>query len=251
MRRLCVLLLVMVVALAGCVQTQKSIIKPTPTSTQTKWTPVMGQVGQGRMGRGRTLINSSGAINVQNLKEFVYSVKAGNLTETEKEDLMHMVEEEKLARDVYLTLYEKWKNRIFYNIAQSEQTHLDAVRLLIEKYNLSDPTEGKGIGEFTNPKFGELYKKLINEGSNSLEDALKVGAMIEELDIVDLKNCLNHTDKVDIRTVYQNLMKGSRNHLRAFVSQLKMLGVNYEPVYLSKEEFESIISSGMERGPTT
>jgi len=242
LKRLGVLLLLFVVAFSGCVQTQKPTTSPTPTLTE------MEHMG---MGKGKVAVDKNGTVSVQNLKEFILSVNAGSLTDVEKEDLMYMVEEEKLARDVYLTLYEKWKHRVFYNIAQSEQTHVDTVRLLIEKYNLSDPTKGKEIGEFTNPKFEKLYKELVDKGSKSLENALKVGAMIEELDIADLKDCLNHTDKLDIKTVYQNLMKGSRNHLRAFVSNLNNLGVSYEPVYLSKEEFEAIVSSGMERGPIT
>ena len=122
------------------------------------------------------------------------------------------------------------------------------MRLLIEKYNLTDPTGGKEVGEFTNPKFEELYKKLVSDGEKSLVDALKVGAMIEELDIVDLKERINQTDKPDIKMVYENLMKGSRNHLRAFVSNLNNLGVSYEPIYLSKDDFEEIVKGEWEKG---
>ncbi len=189
-----------------------------------------------------------GNVSVQTMWNEIMSIKAGNLTEQEKEDLLHMIQEEKLARDVYLTLYNKWKLRIFQNIARSEQTHMDAVKLLIEKYGLKNPVEGMGVGKFSNPKFEELYKKLVSEGSKSELDALKVGAMIEELDIHDLQKCLNHTNKRDIRLVYENLMKGSRNHLRAFVSNIERLGGTYTPKYISLQEFEKIVSSEMERG---
>ncbi len=253
MRKMYILLILLaVVAFSGCAQTQKYATQNqagihTGQAGQAKH---MGQMGRGGAGKGLA-VNKNGTVNLQNLKGYIYSIKTGNLTDVEKKDMMHMVEEEKLARDVYTTLYDKWKNRTFYNIAKSEQTHLDAVRLLIEKYNLTDPTKGKGIGQFANPRFEKLYTELVANGSKSLVDALKVGALIEELDIVDLQNCINHTNKQDIKIVYENLMKGSRNHLRAFVSKLKKLGVYYEPVYLSKKEFEAIIFTGTERGPAT
>lgn len=239
MRWLLILLLV-AVAIAGCATTQQP---SAPT-------------GQGGKGPGGGMgqqhgMHGNGSVNVQTVWDEIKSIKAGTLTEQEKEDILHMREEEKLARDVYLTLYNKWKLRIFQNIAKSEQTHMDAVKLLIEKYGLKDPAEGKKIGEFSNPKFKDLYDQLVAEGSKSPLDALKVGAMIEELDIVDLQKCLSHTNKSDIRMVYENLMKGSRNHLRAFVSNIEKMGATYEPKYLSKDEFEKIVGSGMERGPAT
>nr|3Q4O_A Chain A, Uncharacterized protein MJ0754 [Methanocaldococcus jannaschii DSM 2661]3Q4Q_A Chain A, Uncharacterized protein MJ0754 [Methanocaldococcus jannaschii DSM 2661]3Q4R_A Chain A, Uncharacterized protein MJ0754 [Methanocaldococcus jannaschii DSM 2661] len=170
------------------------------------------------------------------------------ISEEEKEGLIEMREEEKLARDVYLTLYNKWKLQIFKNIAESEQTHMDAVKYLLEKYNIPDPVKNDSIGVFSNPKFEELYKKLVEKGDKSEVDALKVGATIEDLDIADLEKWINKTDNEDIKFVYENLMKGSRNHMRAFVRMLNNYGSNYTPQYISKEEYEEIISSSTERG---
>ncbi|WP_457549475.1 DUF2202 domain-containing protein [Archaeoglobus sp.] len=239
-----IVLVLLALAFLGCAQQTQTPTEKTPVKT------VVGAgSGKGRGGQGYgEKMGPNGSVNVQYLRDYVMSVRAGNLTETEKEGILYMVEEEKLAHDVYTTLYEKWRQRIFANIAKSEETHVNAVRLLIEKYNLTDPTEGKKVGEFSNPKFEELYKKLVKEGEKSLIDALKVGAMIEELDIVDLKERINQTDKPDIKMVYENLMKGSRNHLRAFVYNLNNLGVSYKPVYLSKNEFEEIVKSEWERG---
>jgi hypothetical protein len=169
------------------------------------------------------------------------------LSIAEKDGILYMREEEKLARDVYQTLYNKWKLQIFANIAESEQKHMDSVKKLIDNYNLEDPAK-EGVGEFTNPKLQELYNKLVEDGSKSIENALKVGAMIEEIDIIDLKKHLSETNKEDIKLVYENLMRGSRNHLRAFTSNLENYGISYEPQYLSKEEYEQIVSSPMEKG---
>jgi hypothetical protein len=164
------------------------------------------------------------------------------LDEKEIAGLLFMREEEKLARDVYLTLYQTWNQLpIFNNIANSEQIHMDAIKRLLDKYGLSDPTEDMGVGEFQNMDLQVLYLDLIQKGSSSLVDALETGAAIEEIDIIDLKNYLAETDQWDIQRVYNNLLEGSKNHLRAFVSALAEQGITYEPQYLSQEEFDEII----------
>ena len=140
------------------------------------------------------------------------------LTETEIQNLMHMREEEKIARDVYLSFYEKYNMQIFSNIAKSEQRHMDAVLGLIEGYGLTDPAEGKDIGEFT-PDFQTLYDALIAEGT-SLTKALEVGVKIEEMDIDDLTEYLSETETANIIQVYSNLLAASQNHLQAFTSKL-------------------------------
>ncbi len=170
------------------------------------------------------------------------------ISSEEKEGLLEMREEEKLARDVYLTLYAKWNLPIFKNIANSEQTHTDSIKHLLEKYNISDPVKNDSIGNFSNQKYVELYNSLVEKGSKSEIDALMVGATIEDLDIYDLENWINNTDNEDITLVYENLMKGSRNHMRSFVRMLNSYGVNYTPQYISSEEYEQIINSSMERG---
>ncbi|GAJ07529.1 unnamed protein product, partial [marine sediment metagenome] len=157
----------------------------------------------------------SGGIN-----EVIATIDKNNLDEIEKEGLFLMREEEKLARDVYLNLYEKWDLKTFYNIAQSEKTHLEAIKLLLDRYDLKDPIGKDIIGVFENEKLQELYNELVTQGGESLEQALKVGALIEELDIYDLKELLSKTDNDDIKIVYLNLLKGSRNHLRSFDTQL-------------------------------
>ncbi len=172
------------------------------------------------------------------------------LSAAEKEDLLKMRQEEKLARDVYLNLYLKWRIPIFRNISRSEQQHMRALKVLIDKYNLKDPVEevGDEVGVFKDKEFESLYKKLTKQGERSLVDALKVGATIEDLDIKDLEDALKVTDNRDIRMAYQNLMKGSRNHMRAFVKLLRRYGADYQPKYISKSEFEKIINSPHEIG---
>ena len=166
----------------------------------------------------------------------------------EEESLLFMREEEKLARDVYLYLYDIWGEQIFLNISESEQQHTDAVLGLIEKYNLPDPAAGKAEGEFENLELQGLYDLLTAQGTASLIDALIVGATIEDLDINDLNTQLLFIDNEDITLVYESLLKGSRNHLRAFTSRLTDLGFDYAPVYISQEDYDAIVNSSVERG---
>ena len=171
------------------------------------------------------------------------------LTAAEATNLIFLREEEKLARDVYLYLFDVWGQWIFENISASEQQHMDAVKNLLDKYNLADPAAGNGEGIFTDLQLQAFYDSLTQKGSASKLDALVVGATIEDMDIYDLQEILSETDKPDIIKVCENLMKGSRNHLRAFVGQIELLGETYAPQYLTQEEVDAIVDSPREKGP--
>lgn len=141
------------------------------------------------------------------------------LTEDEIHDLNFMREEEKLAHDVYIALYEKWGTQVFYNISLSEQKHTDAVISLIVKYGLDDPASAE-VGVFNDPHLQDLYDLLIDMGMAGEFEALEVGVIIEETDISDIVDCMERTDKADILNVYGNLLDGSYNHLAAFLKNI-------------------------------
>ncbi len=153
-----------------------------------------------------------------------------------------MREEEKLARDVYLYLYEIYPLRPFLNISKSEQAHMDAMLYLIDTLNLVDPVGDNPPGVFQNEELQALYNELIERGSESREEALRVGALIEEVDIIDIQRELdeNATNEEVIR-VYTNLLRASGNHLRAFVGVLGIYDVDYEPVLLEADQFRQIL----------
>jgi len=158
-------------------------------------------------------------------------------------DLEYMLEEEKLAHDVYTVLFEKWNLALFESIAASEQSHMDAIRNLFNCFDLEDPSEGLGFGQFKNADLQKLHDSLVLQGSQSLTEAIKVGAAIEEIDIVDLQERLTRTDQLEIQRVYENLLKGSENHLRAFSNaHYQQSGEEYRPKYLSSEEYRTILN---------
>lgn len=170
------------------------------------------------------------------------------LDATEAQGLTYMREEEKLARDVYRYFYPMWEAGLFENISESEQSHFEAIGELLATYRLDDPAAQDLPGVFVNPDLQALYDLLIATGSGSELAALQVGALIEETDMVDIVEALAATDQPDITVVYENLLRGSRNHLRAFVAAIEALGVPYTAQVLPQEEVDAIVDSPMERG---
>lgn len=181
------------------------------------------------------------------------TVETARLTDIEIEYITFMREEEKLARDVYITLGPAWGQTIFENIATSEQQHMDAMKTVIGKYGLIDPVvDENDVGSFVNDELDELYPVLVKRGEQSPYQALMVGALIEEVDMEDIQLAIDATNRKDIKAVYEGLLCGSRNHLRAFVAQIESDGLVYESqLYPDDAEWtafiESVINSPMER----
>lgn len=170
------------------------------------------------------------------------------LTANDTQHLVFMREEEKLARDVYKTLHEQWGIRAFNNISGAEQRHMDKIKSVLTKNNIEDPVTDDSIGVFKNEKLQNMFNQLVQRGKQSEIEALKVGALIEETDILDLRKAANDTSVSELSNIYNNLMRGSRNHLRAFVSQLEKRGVDYQAQVMTQADVDAIVNSPRERG---
>ncbi len=211
-------------------------------------TPALSGSGQGHQGSGK---NSDVSVDFN-----------------EETHLIFMREEEKLARDVYLTLGRIWPDVIpFQNIAPSEQEHTTRIKEKLEKYGIPDPNpytdDIDSVGEFEGDDYGDYFagkfEYLVNWGTKSELDALYVGAFIEELDMVDIIQCpeviqtthglgeydcgLGYTDNNDLQNVLGNLLEGSKNHLRSYVGNIEAVKgeCSYEPTFLSFEEIDKIM----------
>ncbi len=199
------------------------------------------------------------------------SGQAATLDLGEETHLVFMREEEKLARDVYLTLSAVYPDeQEFSNIAEgSEQTHTDTVRDMLAKYDIPDPNPDANnlpdsIGVFTGADYGwyftEKFDYLVNWGSTTLLDGLYVGAFIEELDMVDIIKCpkvivqtdngigedecgLEYTDEAALQIMYTHLVEGSKDHLRAYVKNIEIIigEGNYVAQILTQEEVDDIL----------
>lgn len=182
------------------------------------------------------------------LETTLSTIAPAALSSEEASSLSFMREEEKLARDVYAAMFSRWGGNVFQNIGASEQVHMDAVKLLLTRYALPDPAATTLPGQFTNTLLQNLYDALLASGQTSLVDALKVGAGIEDLDIRDLRAIKATVDNADLLLVYENLEKGSRNHLRAFHDNLLRQGASYTPKYITQAEYDAIVNTPHEKG---
>lgn len=166
-----------------------------------------------------------------------------SLNKTEIDDILFMREEEKLARDVYDSLYNKYGGNPFNNIRKSEQVHMNRMKDLITTYKLQDPVDGStnNHGIFKNSTLQNLYYQLVKQGSQSITEAYKVGALIEEIDIKDLDDKIEQTTNQNIIAIYTMLKRASQNHIRAFVRNLKREGIQYIPTILSEKQLTEIL----------
>lgn len=174
------------------------------------------------------------------------------LVGTEQQTMLFVREEEKMARDVYITLYNQWAEPSFYNIAtKSEQKHMDSVKAMLDNLGIADPVVSDATGAFTNTAIAGLYSQLLTRGAVSLNEALAVGAYIEEYDIVDVQHAKDEiiagSNQLPIIQTYDNLICGSRNHLRSFVGSIQAGGTVYTAQILTQAEVDAIVNTPSEK----
>jgi hypothetical protein len=203
-------------------------------------TPAFAQRGPGR---GMQRANNRGTCLA-----LINSTPKQALDANEAAGLAYLREEEKLAHDVYAKLHAKWGLRLWGNISQSEERHFDAIRLLLDRYELPDPSANNSIGVFQNEGLQTLYGDLIKQGERSLKAALRVGATVEDLDIRDLEKAAAATDNEDLKLVYGNLLKASENHMRTFVGQLEAAGESYSAQYVNSATLSGILANSKQTG---
>lgn len=169
-------------------------------------------------------------------------------TAEEATDMAYMRQEEKFARDLYLRFADAWDTPPFAAIANAEQSHMNAMLRLLRKYRLADPVAGYLVGEFGDTELQTLYTVLLEKGFTGEAQALQVGGLVEETDLVDLGISIANTAKTDIRAVYSSLACGSRNHLRAFAASYRTLtGEAYAAQVMPQAAVDAIVAQPWER----
>jgi hypothetical protein len=139
----------------------------------------------------------------------------GTLTDAQEQELRAQAEHEKLARDTYVAYFESTGDYRFERIAASEEQHLEATRMLLDRYDLTDPTAGLDEGEFKSDAVERTYQEYLAEGDD-LESALEVAQGIEKDDIADLEKASEGLDAPDVEQVYEHQIRASEHHLAAF-----------------------------------
>lgn len=141
-----------------------------------------------------------------------------SLTAEQATDLTFSRDEERMALELWTLFDEVYGDRtdVFGNIAESEQSHFDAIGEKLDQYGLPDPSEGMDSDEYTDPAIQALYDDWEARGLTSLDEALQVGIELETVDIADLEEKIAKENPADVEQVYVNLCEGSYEHLAAF-----------------------------------
>lgn len=163
------------------------------------------------------------------------------LTECEIEGIVLVREERKLASDLFSELYDTWDFEIFKLISQSEQTYMDEIKELIDKFNIEDPVKDNSRGIFTSPYIKKLYSNLVEKGNKSAYESVRIAATLEDLSIKDLNDLLELSTKKEIITLYNSLRMASIGYIRAISKELKKYDRRYQAQFLSNEELRAIL----------
>ncbi len=148
-----------------------------------------------------------------NLSEMISGIKKQDLNTIEIDLLKKQYEEEMMANELYASFYEKYKIETFKKISESEAKHMQAVKALLDRYDIPTPTNYVHIQD--------LYNSLKETWSKSEFQALEVWVKIEFVDIDDIVTAIKSTDNDDIKVVFTNIWGASYNHLRGFLKAIE------------------------------
>lgn len=166
----------------------------------------------------------------------VLCIQSSDVIKTWEDQLFFQLEVEKVGRDYYSTMYEKWDLLAFRNLSKSEERHMECIQLLLKEYNLDLASLDKK-SEFTHEELGSLYADLLNSGNESVNQAIKAGAYLEERNIQNLKLLIKSSEDEETTDALNNLYENSKCHLGLMVCLLKHRNVDYRPVILTVNEF--------------
>lgn len=150
-----------------------------------------------------------------------------SMSDAVKADLVFSRDEERMARDLYAAIADLYDGALpFAHITTSEQRHFDAVGVLLDRYGLADPAEGKAPGVYANSDIQAMYDSWLARAKTSLTEAYQVGIELEQRDIADLEDAAANALPADVARVLGNLLDGSQRHLKSFTSAAEG---TYEP----------------------
>ncbi len=165
------------------------------------------------------------------------------LSDKEQIDIIYLLEEEKMAHDLYVSFDEKWDMPFLSGIAYSESQHIAIVESIILNYSVPSPDllilnkERIIQSNYLQKSMGEL----LANGSKSPVYALKSAAQMEEMSIIDLGKIIANSSNSELIDTYRLLIQLSGQHLREITDQLNLMGYEYRPVIISPETYNLIM----------
>lgn len=175
----------------------------------------------------------------------ICGASSAQISGTDKTNLSRVMQEEKLAHDFYSEMNKLYSIRVFENITSSEKMHMNHVLDVMNTYGIDNPVDGdkSAAGVFADENFAVMYSNMTAAGVRSVDAALQEAARFEDMDIAGLTELEKGTESVCMKQLYGKLKGASENHLRAFVRNLNRRGIEYAPVYLSKDSYNEIMNS--------
>lgn len=140
----------------------------------------------------------------------------GALTDAQKTTLAALMEEQKLAHDLYDAFANAYATSVFGCVSSEVSTQLTATGNLLTLYAVADPTAGQPPGKFTSAAIQQQYESLLAQGTTSLDSASAAARSLESTSIADLTAAATDLSAPDVLQLYANLLEASQRHLAAF-----------------------------------
>lgn len=157
-------------------------------------------------------------------------------------------EDEKMARDLYTVFAAKYSTAPQIDrIAAAENSHIACVEAVLDYYEISYPAMTAAAGLFEDAKRQAIYNELADK-SGTLLEVYATMAAVEEESVSAYKSVQSEITNENIALVITNMIKASSNHLKAAVCQIIAGGGTYTPLYLSAEEFGTIVNLPYQNG---
>jgi hypothetical protein len=141
--------------------------------------------------------------------------KRGTLTAAQRTELARLAEEEKLNHDLYTAFTKAYGLPVFENLAAAEANHLQALRTLMDRYDIADPTAGKAAGVFASATVQAGYDRLLAQGKAGQQAALRAARAVEQNAIASYGEAIDGLNAPAAERVYSNLRATETRHLAA------------------------------------
>ena len=165
-----------------------------------------------------------------------------DLISQEDADLFYVLEEKKLATELYTAFEEAWDNKFSRNLIMEEQ-QLASIEQEVQEKTLEVPVSVamEIEGQFSNADVQKLQRKLLPNINANETEALKALAMLEETEIKIMDQAILNTENIDLIILYDRIRVSARTQLVSVCKALAEEGVQYQPKALTAKEFKALI----------
>lgn len=171
--------------------------------------------------------------------------QTSGISTDEQKALVQIFEQEKLARDVYSQIGEKFGIKILKNAAIGKQKQMS---LILDFMTLNQVAVAfdDAQGVFKSPELRENYSAFLTEGLGSLNNAFRVGAKMEDYNIYHIDKILATQTTGKLVLLLSKLSCSAGNELKTQVNMLVGNGEMFMPDYISVKLYRSIMHDNHE-----